>query len=221
VPQRQDGTLVLPLSSKATHEYGMSNRREFLEHCFAVGSVFAASPLFGATTSFGSARNRLLQPSRAVFDSGFIEGRTFADSARKMGMAAVAISGDVTALWFNDLYFTWRAGSTVIMGLTGASALFCLEQLAWDAGHRVAMRVDHRQTAAGVVHHTFRGPAEMLDHSLPRARQPEWSAGMAILGASCPGRACGQLTHTWHVPSHRSRWPEPLVSWVIAPRTLA
>lgn len=147
----------------------MTNRREFLQRCMATGGVLAAAPLL-AVELFPTPSVNPLVPSRAIYDEGFPEARAFARAARDTGLTTHVFAGDVTRLWYDDLYFQWRDSNVVITGMTGASALFCLEKLAWDAGHRVIQRVDHRQAATA------------------RAIQP---------------------------------WSEPLVSWVIAPRSLA
>lgn len=139
-------------------------------------------------------------------------------------MATQAISGDVTSLWYDDLYFRWRNGFAVIAGLTGASALFCLEELAWDAGHGVVLRVDHTREADGRVRHVFRGAEELL---LPRvvepiARRSDWGAEMARLAMCCPGTSNGCTSRDMAgTPDPSSPWSEPLVSWVIAPRSVA
>jgi hypothetical protein len=163
-------------------------------------------------------------PQRAIFDAEFVAGRAFANAARALGMTTHAISGDVTSLWYTDLYFCWQRGSTVIAGLTGASALFCLEKLAWDAGHRVVLRVDHAPLEGGGVKHTFRGPREMLDSSfpLPRNRRAHWGAGMARLAMQCPASTARRESCAIVTPSSSADlWCEPLVSWVIAPRSVA
>lgn len=170
--QRQDAgpaAALIHLNPSLLRGIPMTNRREFLQRCMATGGVLAAAPLF-AVELFPTQSVNSLAPSRAIYDAGFAEARAFARAARDSGMTTDAFSGDVTRLWYDDLYFKWRDGSVVITGMTGASALFCLEKLAWDASHRVLHRLDHKQTAAA------------------RAVQP---------------------------------WSEPLVSWVIAPRSLA
>ena len=196
----------------------MSNRREFLQGCIAVtGGLAASSALAGAPFSL-----ERFAPKGAVFDQGFSEGRAFADAARNLGIKTHAISGDVTSLWYNDLYFQWQRGSAVIAGLTGASALFCLEKLAWDAGHRVVLRVDHTQAPNGGVQHTFLAPREM--HSSLQALQSRsnWGARMAQLATQCPTRTDGrELRTVVDASGSTDHWCESLVSWVIAPRSVA
>lgn len=198
----------------------MSNRREFLQSCAAIAGGLAASRVF-AHAPFAADRFR---PERAIFDEDFAESRAFACGARDLGMTTHAISGDVTSLWYNDLYFQWRDGFAVIAGLTGASALFCLERLAWDAGHRIVLRVDHAPAPAGGLRHTFLGPSEMLGSSLMSGRwpQPGLGARMARLATQCPTRT-GERVQRVVVDAEglTDSWCESLVSWVIAPRAIA
>jgi hypothetical protein len=50
------------------------------------------------------------------------------------------IDGDVTSVWWTALRPLWAAGGARVAGITNAPALFCLEQLARGAGHRVIVR---------------------------------------------------------------------------------
>jgi hypothetical protein len=194
----------------------VSNRREFLQGCFAVTGGLAASRAF-AGAAFESRR---LEPQVAIFDEGFAEGRAFAKAASALGMSTRAISGDVTALWYDDLYFRWQKHSAVVAGLTGASALFCLEKLAWDAGHRVVLRIDHTRNADGGVTHTFAGPSELLSSFTSlQARHPDLGVRVAQLITQCPvGRAGHAQRAVVSSSGAANAWCEPLVSWVIAPR---
>lgn len=162
-----------------------------------------------------------IQPQRAVFDRDFAEARSFARAVRARGIATQAIRGDVTSLWYDDLYFRWREGSVVTAGLTGRSALFCLEQLARDAGHRVLLRVNHTQTADGAVEHAFHGPDDLVA-SAGRLLSDcgDWGAGIASLVAKCRRSASTSASRPLvETPIPFSPWSEPLVSWVIAPKS--
>jgi hypothetical protein len=198
----------------------VSNRREFLQSCAAIAGGLAVSRVCAGAPS----QAERFRPQRAIFDDEFAEGRAFAHAALGLGMTTHAISGDVTSLWYNDLHFQWRHGSGVIAGLTGASALFCLERLAWDAGHRVVLRVDHARAPEGGLRHTFSGPREMLRSSFSALQrpQPSWGARMAQLTMQCPMRTEGREHRTAvDVSGSTERWCESLVSWVIAPRSVA
>lgn len=198
----------------------MSNRREFLQGCTAVAGLIATSNLFAEV----SASTGWLVPTRAIFDDGFNEGQSFARAARDFGMATNAISGDVTRLWYGDLYYQWQHGPLVMAGMTGKSALFCLEQLARDAGHSVVLRVDHARAADGSVSHRFQGPADLLDYAdlVVRRDPPDWGASMANLSISCPARSAVRESRMLATGSRSPLpWSESLVSWVIAPKRFA
>jgi hypothetical protein len=139
-------------------------------------------------------------------------------------MTVQGIAGDITALWYDDLYFRWQQGSTVVAGLTGASALFCLEELAWDAGHCVVLRVDHTRHGDGRLRHRFRGAAELLQPGVvePIAEHSDWGADMAQLAMCSPAESRGCVSRVVAGVADRDlSWSEPLVSWVIAPRSVA
>ena len=106
----------------------MFDRRSFLVASAAVtaGSYLEARPLTGLA----------IPPSLFVLDRKFESVLRATDTAAKF----VSINGDVTALWRDHLSTLWRTSPARVDGLTGASALFCLEQLARGAGHDVALR---------------------------------------------------------------------------------
>lgn len=195
----------------------MSTRREFLEGCAAAAGMSATFPLGAGLEPDGIDYGRLL-PQQAIFDRDFAEARSFARAVRARRIATQAISGDVTSLWYNDLYFRWRDGSVVMAGLTGRSALFCLEQLAWDAGHRVLLRVDHMQTADGTVEHAFHGTEEFVSSARRLAQWEDWGARMANLLMHPHGVCRSASLALVETPIPSSPWSEPLASWVIAPK---
>ena len=120
----------------------MTSRREFL-HAGLTGGAFLAVSAFtclgrgrgGHAGSFTSSHIY-----KAIFDERFAAARAFAQDMQRLGIATHAINGDVTALWYHDLHFAWSKAPIQISGVTTAAALFCLETLARDAGHRVTHR---------------------------------------------------------------------------------
>jgi len=76
-----------------------------------------------------------------IFDARFPKSRQLAGTIAGAFAPLAAIRGDVTALWYHDLYFAWQRDAAPVAGVTSAESLFCLELLARDAG----MRVTHRQ----------------------------------------------------------------------------
>jgi hypothetical protein len=69
---------------------------------------------------------------KAVFDDRFDDARAFATQATARATPAVAIRGDVTNLFFNDLDLRWKLGPVWLIGFTTSASLFCLHLLARD-----------------------------------------------------------------------------------------
>lgn len=72
-----------------------------------------------------------------VFDARFPVARTYGAAARRKGQTLLAIRGDVTALWRDELLPRWRAGAANTLGMTTEPSFFCLQQLAKDHWLRV------------------------------------------------------------------------------------
>jgi len=77
---------------------------------------------------------------KVVYDERFPQSVAFGREAMRAGYAVHAIRGDMTDLWYDDLYLEWRRQPVAIAGLTAHGPLFCLERLAWDFGMRVRKR---------------------------------------------------------------------------------
>jgi hypothetical protein len=107
------------------------DRREF---CLA-GAVMATS-FAGAWALPGSP----ILLDVVIFDSRFPIACNFGAAAYREGHKTLAIQGDVTALWRDDLRLRWAAGAAEIGGMTTERSLFCLEQLAKDHWLRVKSR---------------------------------------------------------------------------------
>jgi hypothetical protein len=107
------------------------DRREF---CLA-GAVMA--------TSFAAAWSLAASPiilDAVIFDARFPIACNFGAAACRKGQKTLAIHGDVTALWRDELRVRWAAGAAAIAGMTTERSLFCLEQLAKDHWRRVVAR---------------------------------------------------------------------------------
>ncbi len=79
----------------------------------------------------------VMQYYKAIFDERFEEARAFATQATARATPTVAIRGDVTNLFFNDLDLRWKLGPVWLIGLTTSASLFCLHLLARDRGMRL------------------------------------------------------------------------------------
>ncbi len=144
----------------------MPNRRRFLQ----AAAALSAAPAVGAA---GSANAAAPSVDLVVYEDALPDSRAFGRAALALGARVRRISAaDITALWSGELRQMWRGGSAVIAGMTTRQPLFCLEQLAWDAGMRVAFREAHvneqgqdwpAYAAQGLLSRRLDGPApEML-----------------------------------------------------------
>jgi hypothetical protein len=79
---------------------------------------------------------------KVIFDERFPASVAFALDVNRRGIPMHGIRGDITALWYHDLYFQWKNRPAPIAGVTTNESLFCLEMLARDAGLRVTHRRD-------------------------------------------------------------------------------
>lgn len=185
----------------------MVSRREILQGGIAVTSLPIVSHVAWGKTPADAPPLPLY---KVIYDERFGESRSFGDEARRLGAPVHAIRGDITSLWYDDLYVRWRNGAAAIAGLTAHGALFCLERLAWDAGMRVVFRADGR---------AIEGPAAMVraSHDL---RGTDWSCRVAGLVLSCPADVSnGKKKRLVYAQSDApvDDNGDPLISWVIAP----
>src|SRR5262249_55948845 len=99
---------------------------------------------------------------KMIFDERFGASRVFAQEARRLGFPVHGIKGDMTDLWYHDLYARWKTGPAAIAGMTAHGAIFCLERLAWDQRMRVVFRADHRFLPDGSIEHALSGPTSLV-----------------------------------------------------------
>jgi hypothetical protein len=184
----------------------MIDRRRFVQHGVA-GSVIAlvgGIPMLAGAATSGVSRESgglladgVLEDGLfgdngfkvhvAIFDRRFAAGRRFAQASETRGIPTRPIAGDVTTLWYSELYPLWKRQPVAIAGLTTYGPLFCLERLAWDHG----MRLLHRQE------HAARDDA--------RDVAPNHAQGTARAGT--PGEP-DQILHAWII-APRQRPPTP------------
>jgi hypothetical protein len=115
----------------------MTSRRKFLQAGLP-GAVFLAVAPRVWLEDHLSGREPLY---KIIFDERFPVSVAFA--TRELGPSGTSIQGirgDVTALWYRDLYYRWKNSSARIAGVTTRESLFCLEMLARDAGLSVTTR---------------------------------------------------------------------------------
>ncbi len=197
----------------------MASRREFLQ----IGVAALALPISGRGISPAFA-GLAGEPARVplykvVFDERFPASRKFADEAKSLGVATHGMKGDITDLWFHDLYARWKQGPAAIAGLTAHGPIFCLERIAWDQRMRVVFRADHRYREDGTIEHALSGPESMLhDAASLRNDGTNWTSRMAALVTRCPAdRSQSSQANVIASTGKHADDPDHLISWVIAP----
>jgi hypothetical protein len=120
----------------------VASRREVLKG--AAAAPLAAGALGWSPASAAPPRALDL----AIYDARFPVAQGLAAALGRARVAAHAISGDVTEVWYRRLDRRWRERPMRIGGLTDAAALFVLERLAWDQGLRVAWSITVPEAAA-------------------------------------------------------------------------
>ena len=139
------------------------NRREILQGGIAATTLSIVGGAGWTPSSVsGDARPQPLRIYKVIFDQRVAEAREFGREMLQLGLAVQPIDGDMTNLWYDDLYPRWRQSPVAIAGLTAHGPLFCLERLAWDFGMRVVLRTDHRRAAKGSFGRALTGQVSLL-----------------------------------------------------------
>jgi len=140
------------------------NRREMLQS----GIAATALPVVGGAgwlpaPQRGDVGVQPLPIYKVIFDQRVGEARAFGQEMLRQGLAVQPFDGDMTNLWYDDLYPRWRRSPVAIAGLTAHGPLFCLERLAWDFDMRVVLRADHRRAATGSFGRALTGQLSLQD----------------------------------------------------------
>lgn len=209
----------------------MTSRRQFLH----MGITAAAWPIVARATRAAGIDSRPGTPLLGVvYDTRMEESIAFAERSAALGLRAHAIDGDMTRLWYDEIYHRWQQRPTALAGLTAHGPLFCFAELARDVGMRVVFRAEHRPTGGGAIAHTFTGPVPMLTAALTACDRPGslWTA-MAEIVTRCPSGRCPsgrtEIAAAGRTVGMARREERPrdaglpdavtLYTWVIAPAT--
>jgi len=199
----------------------MASRREFLQ----VGIAALTLPISARASLSPAGSVPATEPAptplyKVIFDERFPASVEFADEAKRLGASVHGIKGDITDVWFDDLYHRWKKGPAAIAGLTAHGPIFCLERLAWDQRMRVVFRAEHKRLSNGGIEHALTGPENMVGRAANlRVDGSGWGARMAALVMHCPAGCSTPSKATIVAPSVQSAGdgPDLLISWVIAP----
>jgi hypothetical protein len=196
----------------------MASRREFLQMGVAALTLPVSARASLSSSSSPSDSEPLAPIYKMIFDERFGASRVFADEARRLGFPVHGIKGDMTDLWYHDLYARWKTGAAAIAGMTAHGAIFCLERLAWDQRMRVVFRADHRFLPDGSVEHALAGPTSMLRQAVALGSETNWAEEMAGLVTQYPTtRSQSSLANVIGPTVKHPDDPEHLISWLIAP----
>ena len=197
----------------------MTNRREFLQIGMAAASVWPLAAEAARATSIALPAGAALPLYKVIYDVRFPHSVAFARRAAELGAVVHAIEGDMTRVWYDDVYHRWKQGAVAIAGLTAHGPMFCFEQLALDLGMRVVFRAQHSSAAEGCVDHELSGPVGLLDDARGAVGRADWTARMAELVMRCPsGRSeIGSVAGRTAASAVAEIHGESLYSWVIAP----
>jgi hypothetical protein len=161
------------------------NRRKFVLSASAAISATAGSlRCLGRTAHetplLQAASSPSIRPCRFIYDHRYPAARTFGSAAARLASTstAVAIDGDITALWLHDLRDRWALGGAVIAGMITPRSLFCLEQLARDHWLRVVVRVEHSITGGRDASHRLTACEAAIARVTPALAAVDWPARM-------------------------------------------
>ncbi len=194
------------------------NRREFIAASSTVAAALACRASPAATLADGP----LLDVTWVLFDRRFEPSKAFGLAGSGMEQRTYGIDGDVTAFWSKHLDALWRGGAGAVAGMTTATSLACLEQLAAQHWFRVIARVEHRPCGEQTVSHRISAEprwTQRLRGGLAASGWPQHFAA-ALLEPGCRGVRQERMEFSTRTSSHWLDAP-PLVSWYIASRTTA
>jgi len=193
----------------------MASRRQFLQIGVAAGAWPVVAGAAGAT-GLGLAGPPPTPILAVVYDARFPESVAFGRRSEALGLRAHAIEGDMTRLWYDEVYHRWQESPAALAGLTAHGPMFCFAELARDVRMRLVFRAEHRPTVDGGLRHALRGPGPMLIDAVHACRQSAaLGAAMADVAARCPsGRA--EIVERELAGGQPVPGADALYTWVIA-----
>lgn len=196
-------------------------RRHFLQSTIALATL----PLSAPTSLYAAAVQLIERPClgiyQAISDSRFAGSLAFGRHCERLGVRHEVTDGDVSRLWYETLQPKWREAPAVLVGMTTARTLLCLEQLARDHGMRVAVRIEHIPTTRLQLEHRASVPEGAKGRAVEMlSGRREWAQGAAqvVLECAALNKTAVYPSPGLHLPgtSHGNH-QEALVSWLFAP----
>jgi len=198
----------------------MTDRRTFLKTGItALALPTIARNAFSLPLAIPTEKPSFIVPYKVVYDERYQDSVAFARESDKLGAAIHGIKGDVTDLWYNDLYHEWKKGPAAIMGMTTEDALFCLQILAQDQRMRVVFRVDHNYLRGNRIEHVITGVSRVHHEMADLANVgPAWNVRMSNVVMQYPDdHAKAGETKIITQLDRPVTDQQSLVTWVIAP----
>jgi hypothetical protein len=201
------------------------SRRDFVTGCLASAGIAAAvGPHAAGASPYAPAGHSGLR--FGLFDTRFPVAVAFSRALLRRGVTLAPFHGDVTAVWFEQLDPLWRREPIRVAGMTTPSTLFCLEQLAWDHGLRVAFRGTHEPAPSGGVTHLLEAARDRQQDLMSGfSEKRTWAAQVADHIASIsesvpafPSRPEARSESRLRTATTRYDCGTRLVSWLIAPK---
>ncbi len=158
-----------------------------------------------------TATTTMATPSHVLFDSRIAESRAFANKLATKGQPVTDISSDLSDLWYRELRQQLLENRSPVIGLTKRLDLFCLEELARDAGMKVTLRIDHLIHEQGQVEHKINGVATGLLGNSASFGEKIAEISMSDLQAQTSGISAQKLSGPYSPKTKTA-----LVTWVIA-----
>jgi hypothetical protein len=189
----------------------MHTRRTFIEGALAVSAL--------ATGGLAATRAASARPDHVLVDGTLAEGAAFRGEMRVQGIDVIDMPDDIANLWMRVLEPRLRAAPAIVVGLTHAAALFCLEALARDYGLRTTLRIEHARLDVGPTEHRALGLASGAGwESALRQAGTRWPAIAARLVAERvnPAQAAVEWPLVEVAAANRRRRPA-LFTWMLAP----
>ena len=190
----------------------MLNRREFVQSGLCATALAASGIALAKDAS-------ALSIYKVVIDERFAASRAFGAQAVRLGAGLLSMQGDVTSIWYSDLYHQWKkAQPGAIAGLTTDSSLFCLDILARDVGMRVVYRGDHCTTNGAHFEHQAVGPNSVVREIEALGKSAAWANTTATALLACPKDGLRPAAlRVGPSLSTEADSATSLVSWIIAP----
>lgn len=194
----------------------MTNRRQFLTASIVTSALATSLPVDAATLFAGSQSMTLAD---FVYDDRYLPGAQMAQNMGQRSTRTHATSGDVAALWYDNLVPALVNGPRTIGGLTPLGGLFVMARLGHDAGLTLAMRGTHQLRDGHTISHALMAP-EHNQRCFNAALNDgaSWTAALQMELLALASRSATDRFELPDMKSHDIAGQTTLHSWLLTPR---